>query len=236
MPADLKRRCIVGDQNKPEEREEQGGVKTLVLPYDCGLSYARNTLVNMCTAPYVLLLEDDFEFTDETDIGKLRKLMDVRPDVGIVAGQVQQMGVSIPFEFIPTVRDGVLYHMPDTDLWWEYEGIKYKETGSAMNFALFRSEMFDDILWDADLKLREHQDFYLRFADTKWRLLYTPEVVIKDAKTRFTPEYRELKNRDEYLVKMMQKHGLHKIKYQNGSVRILEDGKIIKSHEPARGA
>lgn len=228
IPEEWKDNIIIGDQNKERKNYPY---RTIFLPYDCGLSYARNRLVDASEKPFVLLLEDDFEWTDKTQVKKLLRLMNAQLNVGVVGGQVRQNDVAIPFEFIPTIEDGVLYHKRDGNNWKVFEFTNYKKTGCIMNFALFRKSMLRDMRWDPQLKLREHQDFYLRLAKTKWQVLYTPDVRIKDAKVRHTPEYRELKNRDEFLVMMMKKHGITKIKYQNGACRLLVDGKIVKANE-----
>lgn len=228
-----KQRIWVGDQNKPPRIVHKRQNRVLNLPYDCGLSYARNKLVEATTAPFVLLLEDDFEFVPATLPEKLLLLMNEMPNVGVVGGAVRQNNVPIPFEFYPMIEDGVLYHRRDGDNWLDYAGLKFKSTGACMNFALFRREMFEDVQWDPQLKLREHQDFYIRLLQTKWRVLFTPDVWINDAKEKRSPqEYQDLKNRDEFLVTMMKKHDLHKIKYQNGSTRELIDGAIVYGKEP----
>lgn len=205
-----------------------------LMPYDVGLSYARNYLLTQSMAPFVLLLEDDFEWTENTNLDKMLTLMEANNNVGVVGGEVRQHDHPINFEFFPIVKDGVLYHQPDGDVWSEYKGIRYKQTGCVLNFTLMRRRLFDDIQWDHDLKLREHQDFYLRLWQLrKWRVLYTTESVINDAKpSKHTPQYQQLKDRDQFLVTMMRKHGLHKIYYQNGTTRLLtDDGKIAKSNE-----
>jgi GT2 family glycosyltransferase len=227
------RNVTIGDQSRSYPPDFLwSSLRYLCLPHDCGLSSARNQLVLRTYRDYILLLEDDFEWTDKTDIGKMVKLMEMDETIGVVGGAVIQKDIRIPFEFIPTVEDGVLYHSSDGDHWEEYNGIKYKETGSVMNFALFRRELFKDVMWDPELKLREHQDFYVRLARTKWRVLFTPDVEIKDAKpARPSATYKAFKDRDEFLVLMMQKNNIHKIKYQNGACRELVDGGIKKYKE-----
>lgn len=232
--AGIQNQIYIGDQTHPAYAKayKNDRCEVLELPDDCGLSYARNALVEASTAPYVLILEDDFEFTEKTDIRKLKELMYSRKNVGIVGGMVEQNEIPIHFEFIPSIENGVLYHRPDGDNWNEFAGIRFKATGSVLNFAIIHREVFKDVKWDFELKLREHQDFYVRLSKTKWHTLYTPDVVVKDAKPkRYTPEYKALKSRDEFLVKMMEKHGIHKIVYQNGSTRELENGQIACSKE-----
>ena len=116
----VEHRILIGDQSKePQineflewESEDAAGntshhvhpfilPATYQLPYDCGLSFARNALVDLSDAKYVLLLEDDFEFTDKTRIGKLYEAMEALPDdVGILGGRVVRDGQPIDFSLI----------------------------------------------------------------------------------------------------------------------------------------
>ena len=226
---------MIGDQNPrhlaADWKRRYPSVTRIQLPFDCGLSKARNTLVAESQKRYILLLEDDFEWTDQTDISKLLRVMQSDREIGVVGGEVRQADQPIRFEFLPLIVGDTLYHAPDGDQYESISGVKTKRTGCVMNFALMRREALLDSPWDNKLKVREHLDFFVRFYKTNWRIYFTPEVSIKDAKGRPTTEYKALKDRDQYQVKMMRKHGLKKIKYQNGSTRLLVDGKIVKSNE-----
>ena len=96
-----------------------------------------------------------------------------------------------------------------------------------MNFALYRHEVFHDIMWDRKLKLREHQDFFYRLSKTRHKVMFTPDATIIDNKNKQSPEYKALKGRDEFWAVMMKKHGIHKFKYLNGSVVELEENDLI---------
>lgn len=231
-----KNRIIVADQNREIDWSVYNlypDVEVLELPYDVGLSEARNHLIQAVTAPFMLLLEDDFEFTSQTKIEKMAHLMGVEPNIGVVGGQVRQLDIPIHFEWIPEVKDGILYHKPDGDHFNMWNDIKYKKTGAVLNFALMRREMLRTYYWDPRLKLREHADFYLRLAASEWQVLYTPDVIINDAKpSRYPEEYKKLKSRDEFMVMMMEKNNLRAIYYQNGTIKELVNGKI----QVSRGA
>lgn len=205
-------------------------IRKIFLPYDCGLSYARNVLVKNTTKEFKLILEDDFLFTEDTDIEKMRTLAEM---FEVVGGRVMRDNVPIPFEHNFMRQDDVLYQVPDGDYYMEYKGIKYKQTECVMNFALFRSVVFYGTIWDKDLKLREHQDFFYRLSQTMNTVAFTPEVKIVDNKPKKQSlEYKALKGRDEFWAVMLKKHGLRKFKYLNGSVVELEDNLIFRSYEP----
>lgn len=228
-----KNTIYVADQNRRIKKsvyKKYPNVVVVDAPYDIGLSAARNMLVRRAKAPLILLLEDDFEFTAKTNIYAMANLINVAPDIGIVGGQVQQLDIPINFEWVPVVKDGTLYHMPDGDNYHKaWHDMTYKYTGAVLNFAIMRRDLLKLYPWDDNLKLREHADFYLQLAkkSPETRIIYTPDVVIKDAKpSRYNDTYKKLKARDEFMVQMMIKNGLKRIYYQNGTVRELVDGQI----------
>lgn len=236
----------VADQNETFDREFYKALRTELydaglvkrvsfesLPFDCGLSYARNHLVTTTPNQYKLILDDDMEFCEETDIGKMVTLFQANPYAGVVGGMVRQLGNDIHFEFYPEIKDGTLYHANGDIVWRTHQGIQYRRTGCVLNFALFKKEVFNQVQWDPNLKVTEHTDFYLRFKDTPYQVLYTPEVVIEHPPVERTGDYKEFRTRPEFLVYMMKKHKLNKIIYQNGQTyQLNDDGSVSHYRSP----
>lgn len=222
----------IADQNETLDRRfykklridiEKAGLKKRIaissLPYDCGLSYARNYLVTTAPNKYKLILDDDMVFTEKTDIEKFYKLLENNTDCSIVGGLVQQNGVDLHFEFSLMVKDETIYQVPDNQPMRDYNGISYKKTGCVLNFALFRRDLFNFIKWDSSLKVSEHTDFYLRLSKYRnVRILYTPDVVIDHPPIEREGDYKELRQRPEFLINMLRKHKVKRIKYLNGQV------------------
>jgi GT2 family glycosyltransferase len=198
------------------------------LPYDCGLSYARNHLVRTTPNKYKLILDDDMMFTRETDIKKMVTLLEAHPRAGVVGGLVTQLGSEVHFEFNLEIKDQTIYQVPDGQKLREHMGIKYKRTGCVLNFALFRKELFDAVIWDNDLKVTEHMDFYLRLkSGTVYNVLYTPDVVIDHPPTERDADYKDLRQRKEFMVKMLRKHKVQRVQYLNGQVtELTQDGEL----------
>jgi len=197
------------------------------LDYDIGLSYCRNYLFKKTDRPYKLILDDDFIFTEETLIEKFVDILDEDKEIGIVGGAMSQNDRIINFEF-NLERDGeTLKHVDDGNQWKQIAGIKAKETGCVLNFALVRKEVVDKIKWDPELKVTEHTDFYLRMKEADWKIVYTPEVVANHLPHR-PKDYSEFRSRDEFLIRMMKKHGLNKIQYLTGHTYELSGGAIIQ--------
>jgi hypothetical protein len=224
----------IGDQNRAHDKpfyerlRKLSGLPLTVfkLPYDCGLSRARNYLVAHTPRDYKLILDDDFIFTAETDLQKFKTLLALE-GAGVVAGAVNTNGRLVNYEYQLQKQGETLLYAPDGDQWEEYHGIKYKETGCVLNFALYRKEVFDSVLWDRDLKVAEHLEFMWRLSQTPWKMLYTPEVITHHTQERST-KYRVLRKRPRFRRLSFEKLGITKVTYvHNGQTAELKDGKII---------
>lgn len=205
------------------------------LPYDCGLSYARNHLVTTTPNMYKLILDDDMEFSEETDIGKMIALFETNPKAGIVGGMVRQLGYDMHFEFTPEIEGDTIYHRTEVPNWKTHKEVKYRKTGCVLNFAVFKREVFNSIQWDRDLKVTEHTDFYLRLKNTGWQVLYTPDVVIEHPPVTRSQEYKDLRKRDQFMALMFRKHRAKRVIYENGQTfELMDDGSFSHYKQPPK--
>ena len=75
---------VADDSRKPQE---VAGADVIRLPADVGVSAARNALLARVRTPYFLLLEDDFELSRRSGIGRLLDLV-AQNQVDIAAGDL----------------------------------------------------------------------------------------------------------------------------------------------------
>lgn len=122
------------------------------LGYDMGLSYGRNFLVDKATTKYCLILDDDYEFTDKTDILKLQTILDNDEEIGIAGGLIMTEGVNeLHFEHNFELIDRVLYHRPDESELKKIGDVKYITPDCIPNFFLMRKEL--GVKWDDKIKI-----------------------------------------------------------------------------------
>jgi len=220
-------KVTIADQSKIIKSKFYGSysifdLRVIPLPYDCGVSFARNYLVKNTKLKYKLLLEDDFLFTEDTKVEKLLSLMDV---ADIAGGAVYRNGVRLPFEFYFKKENETIYQMPDGNEWEYYNGINHKKTGCVLNFALFNSIVFNDISWYNKLKVIEHQHFFFR---CKNKIVFTNEVKIIDNKKRNSDEYKKLRCREYFWKIALDDLGAKKLRYLNGQTVEIDGDKIIR--------
>lgn len=217
------------------ELSDAGLVKRLSvdhLPYDCGVSYARNHLVFRTPNQFKLILDDDMEFSRETDIGKMLKVMETDRSIAVVGGLVRQLGHDMHFEFTPEKVGDTIIHKTEIPKWKTFSDIKYRRTGCVLNFALFRKDLFQYIQWDNKLKVSEHLDFYLRMKQIPYMIMYTPTVTIEHPPAKRNEDYKELRQRDEFQIMMLKKHGVKRVKYENKQVvELMPNGSLKRYKE-----
>jgi len=87
---------IIADDSKNPSPIE--GTEYHVLPFDCGLSYGRNFLVEKVPTKYLLLLDDDLIFINQTKIEKFVDILDSDDRIDIVGGRRREKHRYYPAE------------------------------------------------------------------------------------------------------------------------------------------
>lgn len=82
----------VADQSEPdpglESFCESLDVNYIDLPFDCGVSHARNVMVNAVTEPYFVLCDDDFIMRADSDFDGALAILQSDPNIGVVGGRL----------------------------------------------------------------------------------------------------------------------------------------------------
>jgi GT2 family glycosyltransferase len=155
------------------------GHQVLLLPFNVGTSAGRNALVDHTNRPYVLLLDDDFVFTERTRIETLVDVLAADASLGVAAGSVLDEGTTLrSYEYNLRVKGGFVHYYPLVGHSRDVGGHTCRDADIVLNFALFRREVFASTRWDDALKQTEHTDFFLRLAQTPWRVVHVPGVLV----------------------------------------------------------
>jgi GT2 family glycosyltransferase len=198
------------------------------LPCDCGVSAARNHLIDSTPAEYKLILDDDFVFTERTDVDALVGLLDARPGAGVAGGSVIRGDRVRNVGTLLRKRGDSLHQQEAGGPFDEQAGIRFKRTDCVPMFALMRRALFEHVRWDPALKTAgEHLDFFFRIQRTPYDVLYAPDVTIDHPPIEADPSYVELRVRSEFLKQMLAKHNVRHLKVPNGTVfELLPDGEM----------
>ena len=172
-------RIVVADNG--DERANVDVHSYLSLPFDCGLSAARNALIDTLETPYLLLCEDDFEFTAETKLEPLLEILDADATVGLVGGIVRNENGREPWQFdFEQFRDTLYCVPPRRAPRVTPAATAYTYCDLRPNWFLARRKLLQDCRWDDDLKLQEHREWFHRLWKLQqWRVAHTDATSIK---------------------------------------------------------
>lgn len=160
---------LVGDQNK-EITQRIIGKNTYhyKLPFDCGLSYARNFLVKKAQEmqiKYCLITADSIQFTEKYNFEPIINFIQDDPRNGIVGFNLKNR---IPWECDINLKKGKYFclNTPQERTIW-YNRIKLQRCDMLRNFFLAQTKCLIENPWDNKLKLSEHLDFFWRLKGNK---------------------------------------------------------------------
>jgi len=198
------------------------------LPYDSGLSLSRNKLVALAKTKYVLILEEDFILTEQTNIKKMMDMLEANQNCSGVGGQVYENGIKLNFSFFyKSANFGKTVKMIINEEKYNEQG--YRETEGILNFCLLRRDIFKTVHWENEIKVSgEHTDFLLKLKKEGMRIIETDQSRVDHNKTPETRAYKDMRLRDEFLKVMFEKNNFNKLIYQSGYTIMLKNGIIKK--------
>ncbi len=224
---------LIGDQNPTEEKlheYEQEDVFYYKLPYDCGLSYSRNYLVNETfefSCPYVLLMADSIQFIEPSDFRPLMTILEQNRKLGIIGFELS--GSKCPWEFIMSLtKEG--FYLDSTKIYSEINNIKFKHVDICRNIFLAKTETLLN-LWDNDLKLAEHELALWNYKQRGYFVYWTDYLKFRKIIDKTSSEYTQARNRfNDYRTLLQNKLNISGwVTYSNSAMREIKEYK--KAHE-----
>lgn len=148
------------------------------LPFDAGLGYGRNRVVEVSEEDYLLIVDSDHEVPE--NVMTLAEQLEERPGLGGISGLLYENrkirgGCHDLFEneevLVRDVRDDKPIEKAAGAPLIEYDFLP--------NVTLFRRECLQDQSWDPEYIVgKEHLDFYLAHKKrTDWRFAVSPSIL-----------------------------------------------------------
>ena len=201
---------VADDSEKPSDYE--GVTKTFHMPFDSGLSAGRNLLVRNVKTKYFVLLDDDWIFIDDpnngkhfgTDLERFLKIFE-SSDLDILGGIVK--GENGRSHFYGTIeKNGPVLN---TTMKRIDKGKPFTRCDFTHNFFIAKTEVILKYLWDEELKLNEHMEFFLRLkVDGKGsvKVGFTWDVHVLEKRIK-SEKYKKFRKRNFFKL-AMRKHGI----------------------------
>lgn len=251
---ELNSRILIADDSEVSYKKETLNrfegleIDYFVLPFDSGLSYGRNFLLEQVKTDYFLLCDDDFIFDENLDIVAAMEIMEGKK-LDILGGYVRNYktvtrridyGIRLIQKIFKLERKynylGII-NIGNDEITLNYitnEFPVYTETDIVLNFFVAKKKSVELMGgWDNDLKLTEHTDFFIRCKKAKFRIGFTNKLNVKHFPKK-KGKYCEYRNR-YYAGKMLEKHNVSKINFNydnpklNHTLEYDGDGKIMRS-------
>jgi len=173
---------LVGDQGKFAEQKKKNYEKVIKdlyyyeLPFDCGLSYARNFLVSKASEkqiPYCLMMADSIRFKRKEDLSGLYRLLESQPTLALVS--FDESGRKCPWEYkMQLTKQGFVLEY-STEV-FTYEGVEYLVVDLCNNTFLGKTDVLIQRPWDNDLKIAEHEVFFWNLKTSGYKCLWTNKI------------------------------------------------------------
>jgi hypothetical protein len=182
----------------------------VVVDTESNLSRGRNRLARAVATPLLLLCEEDFEFFEQTRIEPLLDVLTHDSEIAGVGGELLEPHRLICWAHIYRRQGDEIVISPSTDPPRRTPGgVDYQPCQLIMNFGLFRCELLRQVLWDEDMPLNEHLDYYWRVSQCRSRgMAVARGVSILHHKDGRSEEYLRFRNRD-FMGLVDAKHGAH---------------------------
>lgn len=207
-------KIIVGNSDKPDESLEtfvlENGGRYIELPFDCGITVARNLMMNEVKTKYVLVGDDDFFYDKNAHLEILLKLMNV---ADVAGGRVYEHGILRSYQGDVENDNGVLRSTPlDMNNYDNYDGADYKKCDIVFNFFIANRYIISQIPWDEKIKVAyEHSDWFISLKG-KAVVVFSPDAIVIHKPKLDNPinedyeNYRSRRGDKDYFFK---KHKIH---------------------------
>jgi glycosyltransferase involved in cell wall biosynthesis len=159
------------------------------LSYDIGIAFARNYLIRQVTTPYVLLMDDDHVFTDNTDVQQLYNVM-IEDTADIAGGWITNR---FSWHNLFLLQNSCLYMLP-IDLSKVPVNIPVP-VHCCENFFLAKTKILQNNPWNNYFKIGEHLLFMYNCWQANVRIKIIRSVEVLDTGERPTQIYSEARNR-----------------------------------------
>jgi len=175
---------LIADQGKQLIEKEQfyqslpkDKVRQWYLPFDCGLSYSRNFLVDKAkelNIPYCLLTADSIEFIQPIkELKIIIRFLEEHQHYGIVG---MKLNNRVNWEkLIKLSSDKSRFVITNAYEYKRFMNTEFLRCDIVRNFFLAKTDALFFHKWDNNLKLAEHEDFFWRLKLTSFYKVFYNE-------------------------------------------------------------
>lgn len=155
------------------------GVDYIPVEWDAGVCKGRNALVSQVKTKYVLVGDDDFEYTKDTKVDQMVQFLEEHPEFDLVGGRIFEKGKLKDYQGDMEIVDKAFKYTPLKLGDYEKGNIRYKKCDLTFNFFVARTKLCQKVKWDENIKVRyEHSDWFYSVKQAGGSVAFTPDCVV----------------------------------------------------------
>jgi len=168
--------------NTLKEKNEKINIKYLDLPFDTGLSYGRNRIVEKCETDYIMIIDDSRTININTQIFEMVNFLE-ETKYDLIGGIIRKRKISINshysgiFTNIKNVNNKILIDIKKIKKQIKNNYLKNVfETNICLNVFVARTKALLETKWCEELKVGEHEFFFYNFYKNNFKCAITNDV------------------------------------------------------------
>jgi len=202
---------------------DRGG-RYILMPFDSGVCFARNRLVEMADTKYILVSDDDFYYNEEAKVKEMIKFLEANKDYALIGGRIFEKGRILDYQGHININPDHFEYVPldfENNKKDEASGLLYQPADITFNYFIARRERIKDIKWDEKIKVAyEHSDWFIGLKKAGGRkVAFTPDAVVTHKPEHVEIDKDKLKHYKEFRNRRSDMHyffAKHKVKYSIG--------------------
>ena len=202
---------------------KQINAKYVLLPFDSGVCFARNRLMDEVETDYVLIGDDDFFYDEGAKVDKMLSFLRKHKEFSIIGGRIQENEKLRNYQGYIKFELGSLILTPlDLKQNFQKSVLKYAPCDLTFNYFVARTKDIRNQRWDEKIKVAyEHADWFIGIQKAGVKVAFSPEpIVIHRPKTEkcISPEYAKFRTRRSDKDYFYEKHDLDEIVEFTGQI------------------
>ena len=191
---------------------EDENMRTLLMPFNSGLSAGRNYGVEQCDTEFFVLCDDDFIFTEKTDLVRWRELL-VKYDMDIMACRLEKTFASEEWSWLWYHEDGLIKEKPGHYHAWKDKGFFVKHVDFVLNSFMARTKSIQDHPWDEKYKKMEHRPYFYKYRNAM-RIGWCEEIEMGHPNKPNPARYNHYRRKDVGSYRQMHKQDGYFFSYE----------------------
>ena len=196
----------------------------VVMPFDSGVCFARNRLVELADTDYILVSDDDFYYDKGAKVKEMLRFMRYNKKYALIGGRIFEKGKVLDYQGMINIYPDHFDYVPldfTKNKKCRFSGLEYQDADITFNYFVARRKDIIDIKWDEKIKVAyEHSDWFIGLKKAGGRrVAFTPNAIVTHKPIHVvlskeaTAKYSNFRNRRADMHYFFAKH---KVQYSLG--------------------